>query len=194
MFYSNTKCCLGLGGSWWDNFSNQNFTRNRIFTQMIFSDTSVSTGITQSCTTDFQLDNTLKMCVSICIPSYITLSQGLRCGNLTLTPGDFVFWVINNFHLISEPSELWSWGTLQGTSNDTSVTNHDLSVVESSSEFWFQIEVHLWVDWFDISGGFLWNISEFLGGGTFGKTDFVDGLDSKTNCYYCPFGSWGDAY
>ena len=65
MFYSNTKC-LGLGGSWWNNFSNQNFTRNRIFTQMIFSDTSVSTRITQSCTTDFQLDNTLKFGLFLC--------------------------------------------------------------------------------------------------------------------------------
>ena len=115
--------------------------------------------------------------------SYITRSQGRilqrsKCDKLTLTPGDFVFWVINNFHFISEPSELWSWGTLQGTSDDTSVSDHDLSVVERSGEFWFQIEVHLWVNWFDIGGGLFWNISEFLGGSTFGKTDFVDGLDS----------------
>ena len=103
----------------------------------------------------------------------------MKIDNLTLTPGDFVFWIINNFHFISEPSELWSWGTLKSTSDDTSVTNHDLSVIENGGEFWFQVEVHLWVDWFDVGGGFLWNISEFLGGSTFGKTDFVDGLDSE---------------
>ena len=96
-----------------------------------------------------------------------------------MTPGDFVFWIINNFHFISEPSELWSWSTLKSTSDNTSVSNHDLSVIENGGEFWFQVEVHLWVDWFDVGGGFLWNVSEFLGGSTFGKTDFVDGLDSE---------------
>ena len=103
----------------------------------------------------------------------------LKSDNLTLTPGDFVFWIINNFHLISEPSELWSWSTLKSTSDNTSVSNHDLSVIENGGEFWFQVEVHLWVDWFDVGGVFLWNVSEFLGGSTFGKTDFVDGLDSE---------------
>ena len=130
------------------------------------------------CSNQYRLFSSKWVTYIITITRY-KLWKLLKSDNLTLTPGDFVFWIINNFHLISEPSELWSWGTLKSTSDNTSVSNHDLSVIENGGEFWFQVEVHLWVDWFDVGGVFLWNVSEFLGGSTFGKTDFVDGLDSE---------------
>ena len=134
--------------------SDRNFTGLSNGSEFVFSLNSVGSSIAEPRSSDFELND-------------------------TLSPAHLVLGVVDDLHLVLEPSDFWSWAGLQCAGDGARVAEHNLSVVESSGELGVDIEVHLWVSWLDVGSSLLEDSSELLGGSSFSSADFVDGSDSE---------------